>query len=110
MIGVGTRYSDFTTGVQDRLRRPGRAVRQPQRGVVRRPQAVGRARWSATRAPGSSSSPSALAGWQAPAEHTDAGHAGSPREWDDDRRSARTTLGHGPLPAQSEVLGVGQPR
>ena len=41
--------------VQDGLRRPGRPVRQPQRGVVRRPQAVRRRRWSATRAWGSSS-------------------------------------------------------
>ena len=40
VIGIGTRWSDFTTASRSRVRRAGSAVRQHQRGVVRRGQAV----------------------------------------------------------------------
>ena len=39
VIGIGTRYSDFTTRVQDRLAEPGRPLHQHQRHRVRRGQA-----------------------------------------------------------------------
>ena len=42
IIGVGTRYSDFTTASQTVFAEPRRQVRQPQRRVVRRAQALGR--------------------------------------------------------------------
>ena len=41
-IGIGTRYSDFTTASRTAFAAPGRAVRQPQRRRVRRRQARGR--------------------------------------------------------------------
>ena len=82
VIGVGTRYSDFTTGVQDGLRRPRRAVRQPQRGVVRRAQAVG-GRPGRRRARGLEQLTGALDGWTRPGRAHRASHRGSPRDWDD---------------------------
>ncbi len=39
IIGIGTRYSDFTTASRDSLPGPGRALRQRQRRLVRRLQA-----------------------------------------------------------------------
>ena len=39
VLGVGTRWSDFTTASRSALRRPGRALRQPQRRARRRLQA-----------------------------------------------------------------------
>ena len=48
VIGVGTRYSDFTTASRTAFQRPGRAVRQPQRRGVRRGQARRRRRSSPT--------------------------------------------------------------
>ena len=39
VIGIGTRYSDFTTASQDRLPESGRALHQHQRDRVRRGQA-----------------------------------------------------------------------
>ena len=107
VIGVGTRYSDFTTGVQDRLRAPRRAVRQPQRRLPRRAQALGPgvARRRAAR-PGAAA-PSALAGWRAPEAHTTRA-TDLAQDWDETVQRAYDRA-HGPLPAQSEVLGVRQP-
>ena len=51
VIGVGTRYSDFTTASRTAFARRGRAVRQPQRGRVRRRQARRRRRSSPTPGP-----------------------------------------------------------
>ena len=78
VIGVGTRYSDFTTASRTRLRRPGRALRQPQRRRRSTPHKhAGRARWSATPGAGSSSSPRrSPAGPRRPS--TPRAHAGSP--------------------------------
>ena len=42
VLGIGTRYSDFTTASRTAFQHPGRAVRQPQRRGVRRRQARGR--------------------------------------------------------------------
>jgi hypothetical protein len=50
VIGIGTRYSDFTTRQQDAVPTP-RALHQHQRGRVRRLTNTPRCRSSATRAP-----------------------------------------------------------
>ena len=42
VLGIGTRYSDFTTASRTAFQDPRREVRQPQRGRVRRGQARGR--------------------------------------------------------------------
>ena len=78
VIGVGTRYSDFTTASRTVFADPGRAVRQPQRRLVRRPQAVGRRRSWPTPAAGSSSSTEALAGWSVDRRAHRAGRPSSP--------------------------------
>ena len=51
VLGVGTRWTDFTTA-SGSLFAPGRALREPQRRPLRRPQDVGPGRWWATPGPG----------------------------------------------------------
>ena len=66
VIGVGTRYSDFTTASKTVFANPGRPLRQPQRRLVRRPQA--RRPWppSGDARRGLEQLTDALAGWRAP--------------------------------------------
>ena len=99
MIGVGTRYSDFTTASRTVVRRPRRPVRQPQRRRRSTPHkhagdAAGRRRPRGARG----ADATALAGWRAPTSIPSA----QPRRWHArlGRRpsSAPTTLGHEPLP------------
>ena len=105
VLGVGTRWSDFTTASRTRLRRPGRAVRQPQRRArrrlqARRPAARGR---RPRRARGAARRPRRLVGGsraRASAPATLARRVGR------DGRARLHASGHGPLPAQSEVIGA----
>jgi 3D-(3,5/4)-trihydroxycyclohexane-1,2-dione acylhydrolase (decyclizing) len=103
VIGVGTRYSDFTTGSKTVFAAPDvRFVNLNVTGFdahkLSAEALVGDARGGLEQLTG------ALAGWRAPAEHSERASrlAG---EWDDVVQRAYD-LRHEPLPAQSEVLGV----
>jgi 3D-(3,5/4)-trihydroxycyclohexane-1,2-dione acylhydrolase (decyclizing) len=103
VIGVGTRYSDFTTGSKTVFAAPDvRFVNLNVTGFdahkLSAEALVGDARGGLEQLTG------ALAGWRAPAEHPERASrlAG---EWDDVVQRAYD-LRHEPLPAQSEVLGV----
>jgi 3D-(3,5/4)-trihydroxycyclohexane-1,2-dione acylhydrolase (decyclizing) len=103
VIGVGTRYSDFTTASRTVFAHPD--VRFVNLNVasfdahkLAALPLVGDARVGLEQLLG------ALDGWTAPAGHT-ARAAELAREWDLTVQGAYDA-GHGPLPAQSEVLGV----
>jgi 3D-(3,5/4)-trihydroxycyclohexane-1,2-dione acylhydrolase (decyclizing) len=103
VIGVGTRYSDFTTASKTVFADPDvRFVNLNVAGLdVHKLSAealLGDAR------AGLEQLTEALSGWGAPEEHT-ARAAELARQWDVTVQRAYD-LGHGPLPAQSEVLGV----
>ena len=103
VIGVGTRYSDFTSASKTVFAHPDvRFVNLNVASVdVHKLSAVvaqGDARRGLEQLAG------ALAGWSAPAEHTDRATTLA-RQWDDVVQRSHD-LGHAPLPAQSEVLGV----
>jgi 3D-(3,5/4)-trihydroxycyclohexane-1,2-dione acylhydrolase (decyclizing) len=111
VLGVGTRWSDFTTASQTIFAdpevrfaclnvAPADAHKQAALALV----ADARAGLEALRA--------ALDGWVADPEHTERARTLA-AEWDAIVERAHT-LGHGPLPAQSEVIGavnrVSEPR
>jgi 3D-(3,5/4)-trihydroxycyclohexane-1,2-dione acylhydrolase (decyclizing) len=103
VIGVGTRYSDFTTASKTVFAGPD--VRFVNLNVasfdahkLSAVAAVGDARR------GLEQLTEALAGWHAPEEHT-ARATDLARAWDGIVQRSHE-LGHAPLPAQSEVLGV----
>ena len=103
VIGVGTRYSDFTTGSKTAFGHPD--VRFVNLNVMSfdahklsAVALVGDARLGLEQLTG------ALDGWSAPAEHS--AHATRlAAEWDDLVQRSHD-LHHEPLPAQSEVIGV----
>ena len=103
VIGVGTRYSDFTTASRTVFADGG--VRFVNLNVA----SFDAHKLSAEALLGDAhlgleQLRSALVGWQAPGEHTE--HATRlAREWDDVVQRAYDAS-HAPLPAQSEVLGV----
>jgi 3D-(3,5/4)-trihydroxycyclohexane-1,2-dione acylhydrolase (decyclizing) len=103
VLGVGTRWSDFTTASRSAFADPDvrfvnlnvapvDAFKQSGLALV----ADARAGLEALRA--------ALDGWTADAQHSERARALA-AEWDETVERAYT-LGHGPLPAQSEVIGV----
>ena len=103
VIGIGTRYSDFTTASRTAFADPGvrfvninvaglDVVKHAGTGVL----ADAREALTALSA--------RLAGWSAPAEHRELA-ARLRQEWDE-TVSRAYALGHGPLPAQSEVIGA----
>ncbi len=103
VIGVGTRYSDFTTGSKTVFADP--EVRFVNLNVasfdahkLSAVALVGDARLGLEQLTG------ALAGWSAPAEHS-ARATRLAAEWDDVVQRSHD-LRHEPLPAQSEVIGV----
>jgi 3D-(3,5/4)-trihydroxycyclohexane-1,2-dione acylhydrolase (decyclizing) len=103
VIGVGTRYSDFTTGSMTVFANPD--VRFVNLNVasfdahkLSAEVLVGDARV------GLEQLTAAIAGWQAPPAHTRRATELA-RAWDE-TVSRSYDRGHGPLPAQSEVLGV----
>ena len=103
VIGVGTRYSDFTTGSKTVFADPD--VRFVNLNVasfdahkLSAVALVGDARLGLEQLIG------ALDGWSAPAEHA-ARATRLAAEWDDVVQRSHD-LQHGPLPAQSEVIGV----
>ncbi len=103
VIGIGTRYSDFTTASRTAFADPGvrfvninvaglDVVKHAGTGVL----ADAREALTALH--------ERLAGWSVPPEHRELA-ARLRQEWDD-TVSRAYTLGHGPLPAQSEVIGA----
>jgi 3D-(3,5/4)-trihydroxycyclohexane-1,2-dione acylhydrolase (decyclizing) len=103
VIGIGTRYSDFTTASRTAFQDPGvRFVNVNVAPVDAHKHAgvtvVADAREALTAATG------ALAGWRTDPSYQERA-TGLAREWDATVQHAYT-LGHGPLPAQSEVIGV----
>ncbi|MDX6725001.1 MAG: hypothetical protein QOD73_3405, partial [Solirubrobacteraceae bacterium] len=103
VLGVGTRWSDFTTASRSLFADPDvRFVNLNVAPVDASKQAAvplvadARAGLEALR--------EALDGWSADAEHTERARSLA-ADWDDEVERAYT-LGHGPLPAQSEVIGV----
>jgi 3D-(3,5/4)-trihydroxycyclohexane-1,2-dione acylhydrolase (decyclizing) len=103
VIGVGTRWTDFTTASQTAFRNPGvrfvsvnvAEVDALKQGAV---ALVGDARAVLGQLD------EALAGWTAPDEHR-AEAERLARAWDEEVERLYA-LGHGPLPAQSEVIGA----
>ncbi|HEU4491437.1 MAG TPA: 3D-(3,5/4)-trihydroxycyclohexane-1,2-dione acylhydrolase (decyclizing) [Jiangellales bacterium] len=103
VIGIGTRYSDFTTASRTAFQHPG--VRFVNVNVAAFDAAkhagvslVADARESLTALAG------ALSGWSTPDPYRERARALA-AEWDETVERAYH-LGHGPLPAQSEVIGV----
>jgi 3D-(3,5/4)-trihydroxycyclohexane-1,2-dione acylhydrolase (decyclizing) len=103
VLGVGTRWSDFTTASRSLFADPDvRFVNLNVAPVDASKQAAvplvadARAGLEALR--------EALNGWSADAEHTERARALA-AEWDDEVERAYT-LGNEPLPAQSEVIGA----
>jgi len=103
VIGIGTRYSDFTTASRTAFQHPG--VRFVNVNVAAFDAAkhagvslVADARESLTALAG------ALSGWSTPDPYRERARALA-AEWDETVERAYH-LGHGPLPAQAEVIGV----
>ena len=103
VLGIGTRYSDFTTASQDRLPEPGRAVRQPQRRLAGRRQAVRRpaGRRRPPRARGADRGARRLPRRR----RLRAAHTEHKDRWNGVVDEA-FHLDHQPLPAQTEMLGA----
>src|SRR4051794_22838668 len=103
VVGVGTRWSDFTTASRSLFADPDvRFVNLNVAGVDAFKQAGLPLVADARR--GLEALSSALEGWTAPTEHTERAQELA-REWDATVERAYT-LGHAPLPAQSEVIGA----
>ncbi|MDP5312671.1 3D-(3,5/4)-trihydroxycyclohexane-1,2-dione acylhydrolase (decyclizing) [Streptomyces poriferorum] len=103
VIGIGTRYSDFTTASHTQFADPG--VRFLNINVAR-PDAVKHAGLAmvADARTALEALTAALAGWQVPQEHR-ARTVALARDWDAAVDAAHH-LGHTPKPAQSEVVGA----
>ena len=103
VLGVGTRYSDFTTASRTVFAHPDvRFVNLNIASFDAHKLSAVAAVADAVR--GLEQLTEALSGWSVPKEHSDRA-IGLAREWDDIVERAYQ-LGHTPLPAQSEVLGV----
>ena len=110
MIGIGTRYTDFTTAVEHVVQQPGRAVRQHQRRRARRVQAVGARRWSADAREALDRAGRRCSA--ATASRTPTGPRRTRRRGPVARRggSAITEVQDAPTLAQAEVIGARQRR
>ena len=103
VLGIGTRYSDFTTASRTAFADPGVRfvnvnVAAPDTAKLAGTPVVADARTALV------ALAHQLQGWQVPEEHrARAGRLAA--EWDGTVQRAYT-LGHGPLPAQSEVIGA----
>jgi 3D-(3,5/4)-trihydroxycyclohexane-1,2-dione acylhydrolase (decyclizing) len=103
VIGVGTRWSDFTTASRTAFAAEGVAFVNLNVAPVDSAKQAGTALVADARA-GLEALTAALAGWRAPAGHSErAGRLAA--EWDATVQHAYD-LGHAPLPAQSEVIGA----
>ena len=111
VLGVGTRWSDFTTASRSVFAAPEVRFVNLNVAPVDAHKHAGVALVADARA-GLEALTEALAGWAAPSEHTERARALA-AAWEEAVQRAYT-LGHGPLPAQSEVIGavdrVSEPR
>ncbi len=102
ILGVGTRWSDFTTASRSLFAEDARFINLNVASVDAFKHTglplIADAREGLDALRG------ALEGWSADADHTERATTLAAR-WDETVEAAYT-LGHGPLPAQSEVLGV----
>jgi 3D-(3,5/4)-trihydroxycyclohexane-1,2-dione acylhydrolase (decyclizing) len=103
VLGVGTRWSDFTTASRSLFADPGVRFANLNVAPVDAFKHAGLPLVADARA-GLEALADALAGWSADPGHTERAR-GLAAEWDATVERAYT-LGHAPLPAQSEVLGV----
>ncbi len=103
VLGVGTRWSDFTTASRSLFAEPGvRFVNLNVAAVDAHKQSA--VALVADARHGLEALREALEDWTADAAHAERAHALA-QEWDATVERAYR-LGHGPLPAQSEVIGV----
>ncbi|HEU4913541.1 MAG TPA: 3D-(3,5/4)-trihydroxycyclohexane-1,2-dione acylhydrolase (decyclizing), partial [Actinomycetes bacterium] len=103
VIGVGTRYGDFTTASRTAFQDPG--VRFLNVNVAGSDAAKHAATMLVADArAGLDALTDALAGWSAPGQHAERA-ASLAAAWDETVQRAYT-VGHQPRPAQSEVVGV----
>jgi 3D-(3,5/4)-trihydroxycyclohexane-1,2-dione acylhydrolase (decyclizing) len=102
VIGIGTRWSDFTTA-SNSLFAPGARYVNLNVAAFDAHKRTAIPLVADARA-GLEELGEALAGWRAPAEHTDAARRAA-SAWNDTVDRAYH-LGHQPLPAQSEVIGA----
>jgi 3D-(3,5/4)-trihydroxycyclohexane-1,2-dione acylhydrolase (decyclizing) len=111
VLGVGTRWSDFTTASRSVFAGPDVRFVNLNVAPVDASKQAGVPLVADARA-GLEALRDALDGWTADPEHTERARALA-AEWDEIVERAYTA-GHGPLPAQSEVIGVvnrlGDPR
>ena len=103
VIGVGTRYSDFTSASKTLFADPDVSFVNLNVASVDAHKLSAVALVGDARA-GLEQLTKALAGWRAPEEHA-ARATALAREWDDVVQASHD-LGHQPLPAQSEVIGA----
>jgi 3D-(3,5/4)-trihydroxycyclohexane-1,2-dione acylhydrolase (decyclizing) len=103
VLGVGTRWSDFTTASRSLFADPEVRFVNLNVATVDAFKHAGLPLVADARV-GLEALGAALAGWSADPEHTERAR-GLAGEWDATVERAYT-LGHAPLPAQSEVLGV----
>ncbi|MEO8689720.1 MAG: 3D-(3,5/4)-trihydroxycyclohexane-1,2-dione acylhydrolase (decyclizing) [Solirubrobacteraceae bacterium] len=103
VFGVGTRWSDFTTASRSVFADPGVRFVNLNVAPVDAVKHAGVALTADARV-GLEALRGALTDWRADPEHTERARSLA-AEWDATVEHAYT-LGHGPLPAQSEVLGV----
>jgi 3D-(3,5/4)-trihydroxycyclohexane-1,2-dione acylhydrolase (decyclizing) len=103
VLGVGTRWSDFTTASRSAFADPDVRFVNLNVAPVDAFKQSGLALVADARA-GLEALCAALDGWTADAQHSERARALA-AEWDATVERAYT-LGHGPLPAQSEVIGV----
>ena len=106
VIGIGTRYSDFTSASRTAFNNPEAAVRQHQRGLAwtRSSRAVSPS--SPTPGQASKHSGAALGDYSVSDEYR-RGAAALAKEWDDTVSSVPTAVDDGdPLPDQNQVIGA----
>ncbi|WP_053205646.1 3D-(3,5/4)-trihydroxycyclohexane-1,2-dione acylhydrolase (decyclizing) [Jiangella muralis] len=103
VIGIGTRYGDFTTASRTAFQHPGVRFVNVNVAAFDGAKHAGLPLVADARA-ALEALTSELAGWMAPPSHR-AAATGANREWDA-VVTAAYTAGHQPLPAQTEVIGA----
>ena len=104
VIGVGTRYSDFTTASRTAFQNPGVRFVNLNVAVASTPPSRRRRRWSRTPGAGLEALTAASTG-RYRLRRTSVRRAHVARRWQRTVDQAYH-LGHGPLPAQTEVIGA----
>src|SRR5258706_8585595 len=103
VLGIGTRYSDFTTASRTGFAAPGVRFVSLNRAALDAAKQAGVSVVADARVALESLN-EALAGWGTDADYRDRAHSLA-QQWDETVERAYH-LGHSPLPAQSEVIGA----